>query len=79
MFISGISKKLASEAIKGNEKQRKYSDARCFTMEELFIISSIKFQNKLPLSTDDKLIRKIIGEGIPPLLVRKIFEALPKS
>ena len=64
---------------KGNEKQRIYSDARCFTMEELFIISSIKFQNKLPLSIDDKLIRKIIGEGIPPLLVRKIFEVLPKS
>jgi DNA (cytosine-5)-methyltransferase 1 len=64
---------------KGNEEEREYSDARCFTMEELFIVSSITFQKKLPLSTDDRLIRKIIGEGIPPLLVKKIFEMLPNS
>ena len=64
---------------KGNEKQRLYSDARCFSIEELFIISSINFQNKLPSNTDDKLIRKIIGEGIPPLLVNKIFEMLSKN
>lgn len=60
----------------GNEKQRLYSDPRCFSLEEIFIISSINFQNKLPIDTDQNLIRKLVGEGIPPLLVKKIFENL---
>ena len=60
----------------GNEKQRLYSDPRCFSLEEIFIISSINFQNKLPIDTNQNLIRKLVGEGIPPLLVKKIFENL---
>ena len=60
----------------GDEKERIFSDPRCFSIEELFIISSINFQNKIPINTKHSLIRKLIGEGIPPLLVEKIFREL---
>ncbi len=60
----------------GNEKNRIYSDPRCFSIEEICIISSINFQNKLPIDTNQNLIRTLIGEGIPPLLVKKIFKNL---
>jgi len=64
---------------KGDEKERIFSDPRCFSIEELFIISSINFQNKIPINTKHSLIRKLIGEGIPPLLVEKIFLELIKN
>ena len=60
----------------GDEKNRIYSDPRCFSIEEICIISSINFQNKLPIDTNQNLIRTLIGEGIPPLLVKKIFTNL---
>ena len=31
----------------------------------------LNFQNKIPISTKHTLIRKLVGEGIPPLLVKK--------
>ena len=33
----------------GNEHNRLYSDPRCFSLEEIFIISSVNFQNKFLL------------------------------
>ena len=40
------------------------------------IISSLPKNWNIPSNTAENLIRKGLGEGIPPLLVKKIFKEL---
>lgn len=58
------------------EKERIYSDARCFSIYELLIVSSLPLDWDIPEWASDKLIRSVIGEGIPPLLVKNIAKEL---
>ena len=60
----------------GNEKKRIYSDARCFSIYELLIISSLPLDWNIPKWAKENDIRKIIGEGIPSMLVKYIFKEL---
>ena len=60
----------------GNENSRIYSDARCLSLKEIFTVTSTNFENKIGIDTPENLIRKVIGEGIPPLLVKKIFKSI---
>ena len=53
-----------------------YSDPRCLTLLELFIVSSLPKNWNVPDWADERLIRKVIGEGIPPMLVRNIMKKL---
>ena len=48
-----------------------YSDPRALTLYELMIIMS--------LPKDWPVLRRIIGEGIPPLFVKKVFEKLTRE
>ena len=41
---------------------------------ELMIMSSLPKDWNIPLNASDHFIRCVIGEGIPPLLVKKIME-----
>lgn len=50
-----------------------YSDPRCFTLLELFIVTSLPKDWNVPEWADEKMIRKVIGEGIPPMLVKNIM------
>lgn len=59
-----------------NDEERVYSDARALTIYELLILSSLPLDWNIPDWADDILIRKVIGEGIPPLLIEKAVEAL---
>ena len=59
-----------------NDQEREYSDARSLTIYELLILSSLPLDWNIPEWADDVLIRKVIGEGIPPLLIKKALEAL---
>ena len=59
-----------------DEKLRIYSDPRCFTLYELFIISSLPTDWNIPEWAKDNQVRKIIGEGIPPLLIKKIIKEI---
>ncbi|MCR1886982.1 DNA cytosine methyltransferase [Longibaculum muris] len=59
-----------------DENQRFYSDARALTIYELLILSSLPLDWNIPEWADDILIRKVIGEGIPPLLIKKAIESL---
>ena len=59
-----------------DDKQRIYSDARALTIYELLILSSLPLDWNIPEWADDILIRKVIGEGIPPLLIMRAVEAL---
>ena len=62
--------------VDGTENKRIYSDARCFTLYELLIISSLPLNWNIPDWIKESEIRKIIGEGIPSLLVKYIFQEL---
>jgi len=64
---------------KGNEEERLYSDARVFSIYELLIISSLPSSWNIPEWASENLIRSVIGEGIPPLLVKKIVYQLLKE
>lgn len=53
-----------------------YSDARALTLYELMKIMSIPNNWPVPDDTSEAFLRRIIGEGIPPLFVKKVFEYL---
>lgn len=53
-----------------------YSDARTLTLYELMLIMSLPSDWPVPEKTSEAFLRRIIGEGIPPLFVKKVFEKL---
>ena len=53
-----------------------YSDARVLTPLELMLLNSLPQDWNIPDDTSEILIRRCIGESIPPLLMKKIFEEL---
>lgn len=65
--------RLIGKDSKGNEI---YSDARTLTLYELMRIMSLPEDWPVPLNTSEAFLRRIIGEGIPPLFVKKVFEML---
>jgi DNA (cytosine-5)-methyltransferase 1 len=56
-----------------------YTDARVLTIYELFIVSTLPLNWEIPEWANETLIRKVIGEGIPSLLVKKIMIELIKQ
>lgn len=59
-----------------NDKERIYSDARCFSIYELMLVTSLPNDWNIPDWASEKLVRSVIGEGIPPLLVKNIVKSL---
>ncbi len=55
-----------------------YSDARVLTPLELMLLSSLPADWNIPDDTPELLIRKCIGECIPPLLVKQIVSKINK-
>lgn len=53
-----------------------YSDARVMSIYELMIMSSLPKNWDIPDGVTDNFIGFVIGEGIPPLLVKKIMEKM---
>ena len=53
-----------------------YSDARVLTIYELMLISSLPHKWDIPMWASDNFVRQVIGEGIPPLLVKKIMQEM---
>ena len=53
-----------------------YSDPRTLTLYELMRIMSLPDTWPVPADTSEAFLRRIIGEGIPPLFVKKVFECL---
>lgn len=50
-----------------------YSDARALTAYELMLLMTIPEDWPVPLNTPVAFLRSVIGEGIPPLFVKKLF------
>ncbi len=61
---------------KDDEGYELYSDARVLTVYELMLVSSLPKDWNIPSWASDHLVRQVIGEGIPPLLVKKIMMEL---
>ena len=53
-----------------------YSDPRCLTLYELFIVFSLPKDWRVPEWADERFIRQVIGEGIPPLLIKNVVQEL---
>lgn len=53
-----------------------YSDARVLTPYELMLLNSLPDDWNIPDDTSEILIRQVIGESIPPLLIEKIVGEL---
>lgn len=59
-----------------NEGYPLYSDPRVLTVYELMIASSLPTDWDIPSWASDHFVRQVIGEGIPPLLVKRIMMEL---
>ncbi|WP_213495650.1 DNA cytosine methyltransferase [Lactococcus formosensis] len=58
-----------------------WSDARALTLREIIIVSSLPLDWNIPEQLDekeDKFVRMLIGESVPPLLSKKIVEMIKK-
>ena len=55
-----------------------WSDARVLTLRELLIVSSLPPDLDKPGNLSDTAFRQLIGEGIPPLLMKEIMKGLLK-
>lgn len=53
-----------------------YSDARVLTLLELLIVSSLPEDWNLPTDYKETVVRTLIGEAIPPLLLCKVIQPL---
>lgn len=56
-----------------NNGKELYSDPRVLTIYELLIVTSLPLNWNIPSWASETLIRNVIGEGIPSLLVKKIM------
>lgn len=55
-----------------------YSDARVLTPLELMLLDSLPSDWGIPDNTPEILVRQVIGESIPPLMVKKIIKEIPE-
>ncbi|WP_035358148.1 DNA cytosine methyltransferase [Acholeplasma equifetale] len=62
--------------IKTPDGKTLYSDARVLTIYELLIVTSLPTDWNIPDWADERLIRNVIGEGIPPLMIKAIVSKL---
>lgn len=53
-----------------------YSDPRTLTLYEIMKVMSIPDNWPIPENTSEAFLRRVIGEGVPPLMVKRIFEQL---
>ncbi len=75
---------IRSDAISSNSKvhpgrlrnDNTYSDARVLSILELMILSTLPEKWDIPEWATEILLRQIIGESVPPLLIRKILEKI---
>ena len=54
----------------------KYSDPRVFTIYEIMKVMTIPTKWRVPSWCSENFLRTVIGEGIPPLLVKIFFQEL---
>lgn len=60
----------------GTEHDRLYSDARVLSIYELILLTSLPKNWNIPDWASDNLIREVIGEGVPPLLIEAAIKRI---
>lgn len=55
----------------------KYSDARVLSLKEIFILTWLPNDRTPPTRASENLVRKVIGEWIPPMLTKNIIMNMP--
>lgn len=58
------------------EGEKIYSDPRTLTLYELMRIMSLPDNWPLPSNASEPFVRRIIGEGIPPLFMKKLLKGI---
>lgn len=53
-----------------------WSDARILTLRELLIVSSLPPDMDKPQNISESFFRQLVGEGVPPLMMKKIIEGI---
>ena len=53
-----------------------YSDPRALSLFELMRVMSIPDNWNLPTDANEAFVRSVIGEGIPPLFIKKLYEQI---
>ena len=61
---------------KDNNGQNIFSDARALTLYEIMKAMSLPDDWPIPPDTSEAFIRRVIGEGIPPLFIKQLFEPI---
>jgi DNA (cytosine-5)-methyltransferase 1 len=56
-----------------------YSDARALSLLEIMRIMSLPDDWPLPHNANEAFVRSVVGEGIPPLFVKKVFNEIMKK
>ncbi len=56
-----------------------YSDARVLSLKELMILTGLPDDWEVPDWASESLIRKVIGEGVPPKLIEAIIKNMPRK
>lgn len=56
-----------------------YSDARVLTLKEIFILTGLPDDWNPPEWASENLIRQVIGEGVPPMLIDSLLETMPQK
>ena len=60
-------------------KDGTYSDARVLSLKELMILTGLPDDWEVPDWASENLVRKVIGEGVPPRLIEEIIKNMPKG
>jgi DNA (cytosine-5)-methyltransferase 1 len=60
-------------------KDGTYTDARVLTPLELMLLSSLPENWNVPEDTPELLLRQCIGEGVPPLMIKKLLWTAVKN
>lgn len=61
------------------QKDGTWSDARVLSMRELLMLSSIDGDLEVPPFLSDTEFRHLIGEGVPPLMMKQILSKIDKG
>ncbi|MBT5935800.1 MAG: DNA cytosine methyltransferase [Sulfurimonas sp.] len=56
-----------------------YSDARVLTLKEIFILTGLPDDWTPPEWASENLIRQVIGEGVPPMLIDSLLGVMPQK
>jgi len=61
------------------KKNNKYSDARVLTPREIMILNSMPIPSNINSGTNELLIRRVVGESVPPLLIKKFLNGIKRQ